>query len=83
MLLFANLHSFLPLLQHEQASDEAVLRERLSSWPLERLQKEGYCITDLAAYWLDSGSNRFGMGRFVAGFMVGPGVALPAEHRFE
>jgi hypothetical protein len=75
--------SFAPLLELEQQSDEAVLRERLSSWSLARLQQEGYCITDLYAYWLDANNKNFGMGRFVASFVLGPGITLPAEHRFE
>jgi hypothetical protein len=58
--------------------DEAVLRERLSSWTLGRLQAEGYCLTGLSAYWLQA--NQF--GRPVAAFILGPGMALP-EHRFE
>ncbi|EKM52366.1 uncharacterized protein PHACADRAFT_186519 [Phanerochaete carnosa HHB-10118-sp] len=74
---------FLPLIEYEQQSDEAILRERLSTWSLERLQQEGYCITDLSAYWLDPGSTNSGMGRFVASFFLGPGITLPAEHRFE
>ncbi|KIP09412.1 hypothetical protein PHLGIDRAFT_22921 [Phlebiopsis gigantea 11061_1 CR5-6] len=73
----------LPLLEFEQQSAEAVVRERLSSWSLERLQEEGYCLMNMDAYWLDGGSSHFGVGRFVANFMLGPGVLLPAEHQFE
>lgn len=70
---------FVPLLEAEQAEDEAVLRERLSSWSLQKLKQEGYCITDLSAYWLDN----YRYGRPVAAFTLGPGIALPPEHRFE
>ncbi|RDB23511.1 Regulator of nonsense transcripts 1 [Hypsizygus marmoreus] len=69
---------FLELLAAEQAEDEAVLKERLSSWPLARLKDEGYCLTGLSAYWLQA--NQF--GRPVASFLLGPGLALP-EHKFE
>ena len=40
--------------------------------------EEGYCLTGLAAYWLQA--NQF--GRPVAAFLLGPGLVLP-EHRFE
>ncbi|KAH7911786.1 P-loop containing nucleoside triphosphate hydrolase protein [Hygrophoropsis aurantiaca] len=69
---------FLPLLDSEQAEDEAVLRERLSTWTLGRLKEEGYCLTNLSAYWLDTPQ----FGRPVASFLLGPGIVLP-EHRFE
>ncbi|CAL1698014.1 unnamed protein product [Somion occarium] len=69
---------FLPLLAAEQAEDEEVLKERLSSWSEERLKQEGYCITGLSAFWLEN--NHF--GRPVASFALGPGITLP-EHRFE
>uniref|UniRef100_A0A8H8CFX0 P-loop containing nucleoside triphosphate hydrolase protein n=1 Tax=Psilocybe cubensis TaxID=181762 RepID=A0A8H8CFX0_PSICU len=69
---------FLKLLSLEEAEDEAELRHRLSTWSLERLQKEGYCITGLKAYWLSQ--NQF--GRPVACFNFGPGLELP-ENKFE
>ncbi|KAF8064109.1 P-loop containing nucleoside triphosphate hydrolase protein [Lyophyllum atratum] len=69
---------FLKLLAAEQADAEAVLQERLSSWTLNRLKEEGYCLTDLSAYWLQE--NQF--GRPIASFALGPGLALP-DHRFE
>lgn len=69
---------FLALLAAEQEEDEAVLKERLSSWSLNRLKEEGYCLTDLSAFWLQA--NQF--GRPVASFSLGPGLSLP-EHRFE
>ena len=75
--------SFLPLLEFEQQAEESILRERLSSWSLQRLQQEGYCITDLHAFWLDAPGKNFGTARFVAGFALGPGITLPSEHRFE
>jgi hypothetical protein len=61
----------------EQAEDEAALKERLSSWSLERLKEEGYCMTGLGAFWLEK--TRF--GRPVASFLLGPGIALP-DSRF-
>ncbi|KAG1736198.1 P-loop containing nucleoside triphosphate hydrolase protein [Suillus lakei] len=69
---------FLSLLESEQAEDEAVLRERLSTWSLFRLQEEGYTMTGLSAFWM--GAPKF--GRPVASFSLGPGIDLP-EHRFE
>lgn len=66
------------MLEAEQAEDEAVLKERLSSWSLDRLKEEGYALTGMAAYWLDVTQ----FGRPVASFLLGPGLALP-EHRFE
>ncbi|KAJ6570724.1 P-loop containing nucleoside triphosphate hydrolase protein [Mycena sp. CBHHK59/15] len=69
---------FLAMLEAEQQEDEAVLKERLSTWSLTRLQEEGYCLTSLSAFWLEE--NQF--GRPVASFLLGPGLSLP-EHRFE
>ncbi|KAF9460474.1 P-loop containing nucleoside triphosphate hydrolase protein [Collybia nuda] len=69
---------FLGLLDAEQVEDEAILKERLSSWSLGRLRAEGYCLTGLSAYWLQA--NQF--GRPVASFLLGPGMTLP-EHRFD
>jgi hypothetical protein len=66
------------MLKAEQGEDEAVLKERLSTWSLTRLEEEGYCLTGLSAYWLEE--NQF--GRPVASFLLGPGLAL-SEHRFE
>ncbi|KZT23060.1 P-loop containing nucleoside triphosphate hydrolase protein [Neolentinus lepideus HHB14362 ss-1] len=70
---------FLPLLDAEQQEDEAVIKERLSNWSLARLQEEGYCLTELAAFWLKATQ----FGRPVAAFTLGPGIALPTGHRFE
>ncbi|KAL0952306.1 hypothetical protein HGRIS_006594 [Hohenbuehelia grisea] len=69
---------FLPLLTAEQAEDEQVLNNRLSTWGLDRLKAEGYTLTDLTAYWLNA--NQF--GRPVASFLLGPGLSLP-DHRFD
>jgi hypothetical protein len=72
-------HRFCPLLDAEQAEDEAVLKERLSSWTLDRLKAEGYCLTGLRAFWLET--HQF--GRPVASFTIGPGIPLPKDHHFE
>ncbi|KAF5326605.1 hypothetical protein D9611_000880 [Ephemerocybe angulata] len=69
---------FKPAITAEQLEDAAVLRERLATWDLKRLKDEGYCITDLTAFWM--AKNMF--GKPTAAFAVGPGVKLP-EHRFE
>ncbi|KAI0087655.1 P-loop containing nucleoside triphosphate hydrolase protein [Irpex rosettiformis] len=70
---------FKPLLEAERDEDEAVLRERLASWPLQKLQDEGYCITEMQAFWQD----RYKYGKPVATFHLGPGIALPPHHRFD
>lgn len=69
---------FLPLLEAEQAEGEAVLRERLATWSLARLCQEGYCLTELSAFWMDAPQ----FGRPVACFLWGPGVVF-TEHRFQ
>ncbi|KAK7031328.1 P-loop containing nucleoside triphosphate hydrolase protein, partial [Favolaschia claudopus] len=69
---------FSAMLDAEQQEDESVLKERLSTWSLTRLQEEGYCLTELSAFWLEG--NQF--GRPVASFLLGAGISLP-EHRFE
>ncbi|KAH7882136.1 P-loop containing nucleoside triphosphate hydrolase protein [Phlebopus sp. FC_14] len=69
---------FLPLLGAEQAEEEAVLRERLSTWSLQRLREEGYCLTDLSAFWMEAPQFR----RPIACFLLGPGIIFP-QHRFE
>lgn len=66
------------MLDAEQAEDEAVLKERLSSWSLGRLKEEGYCLAGMAAFWLETTQ----FGRPVASFLLGPGLTLP-DHRFE
>lgn len=70
--------SFLKLLDAEQDEAQESLKKRLSTWSLDRLQEEGYCLTGLIAYWLQE--NQF--GRPVALFGLGPGLALP-DHKFE
>jgi hypothetical protein len=67
---------FLPLLELELAEEEKEMRERLAKWPVQKLCDEGYCITGLSAYWLDSKSGR------IAAFNLGPGLALP-DNKFE
>lgn len=68
----------MPLLEAEQAEDEALIKERLANWSLDRLQQEGYCITGLSAFWMQNAQ----MGRPVATFTLGPGIPLPL-HNFE
>ncbi|KAF8966896.1 P-loop containing nucleoside triphosphate hydrolase protein [Flammula alnicola] len=69
---------FLKLLALEEAEDEAALKHRLSTWSVDQLMREGYCITGMSAYWLEA--NQF--GRPVASFVMGPGIKLP-ENKFE
>jgi hypothetical protein len=66
------------LLDAEQEEEEAKLKKRLSNWSLARLKEEGYCLTGMAAFWMEKTQ----FGRPVASFMVGPGVVLP-DHKFE
>lgn len=66
---------FIPLLNAEQLESNAIVKERLATWPLKRLQQAGYCLTGLSAFWLQE--NRF--GRPVASFMLGAGVLLPVH----
>lgn len=67
---------FLPLLELELAEEEKEMRERLAKWPVKKLCNEGYCITGMSAFWLDSKYGR------IAAFGLGPGVALP-DNKFE
>ncbi|KAI6013193.1 P-loop containing nucleoside triphosphate hydrolase protein [Pisolithus microcarpus] len=69
---------FLPLLEAERREGESVLKERLATWSLPRLREEGYCLTGVSAFWLDT--PRF--GRPVACFTHGPGLVFP-DHRFQ
>ena len=69
---------YLKLLALEEAESEAALKDRLSTWSVDLLRKEGYCMTGLSAYWLKA--NQF--GRPVAAFLLGPGLNLP-ESKFE
>ncbi|TFK69818.1 P-loop containing nucleoside triphosphate hydrolase protein, partial [Pluteus cervinus] len=69
---------FLPLIAAEQAKQDEELQRRLSTWTLAKLQKEGYCLTRMSAFWLKV--NKY--GRPVAAFSLGPGVILPA-HQLE
>lgn len=68
----------MPLLAAEQAQGESILKERLSTWTLDRLKEEGYCLTGLAAFWLEATQ----FGRPVATFNYGPGAIFP-DNRFE
>ncbi|KZV63553.1 hypothetical protein PENSPDRAFT_208228 [Peniophora sp. CONT] len=66
------------MLDAEQTEEEAIVQERLASWSIQRLKSEGYCLSDMSAFWLEE--TRFESS--VAAFSLGPGVALP-HHRFE
>ena len=69
---------FLRLIALEEAEDEALLRHRLATWSIKRLEDEEYCLTGLSAYWMQA--NQF--GRPVATFLLGPGITLP-ENKIE
>lgn len=67
--------SFLPLIEAEEAIEQRLMTERLSTWDIEKLKKEGYCVTDVHGFWLD----RTSLGRPVAAFRFGAGMALPSN----
>lgn len=69
----------MPLLESEEAESRNDILERLSTWSIERLRLEGYCLTDVQAYW--TGTNQF--GRPVACFQLGPGIVFPRNLKFE
>ncbi|KAI5119257.1 hypothetical protein M0805_007260 [Coniferiporia weirii] len=57
---------FIPLIKAEQEVEEKVVLDRLRDWGLEKLKKEGYCLTGLHAFFLEKTS----LGRRVAGFRM-------------
>ncbi|KAF8512101.1 P-loop containing nucleoside triphosphate hydrolase protein [Hysterangium stoloniferum] len=69
---------FLDLLKAEEEEERKLINSRLAEWPLDKLQKNGYCLTGLSAFWLDAPQ----FGKRVAAFTKGPGVTLP-YHRFD
>ncbi|TFK20432.1 P-loop containing nucleoside triphosphate hydrolase protein [Coprinopsis marcescibilis] len=69
---------FLPAIEAERLESDAMLKERLSSWGVQKLKDEGYCMTEMSAYWM--AQNQF--GKPTAAFSAGPGVVLP-PHKFE
>ncbi|KAF9050818.1 P-loop containing nucleoside triphosphate hydrolase protein [Hymenopellis radicata] len=71
--------AFTSLLNTERAQEEAVIRERLATWSLQRLCEEGYTLNELSAYWVE---NRGRKQMKTVSFQLGPGVVLP-ENRFE
>lgn len=75
-------NSFLPLIAAEQEAADMIVKERLSTWPLAKQKREGYCLTGLYAYWM----NETHFGRPVAAFRLRPdskgGKALP-NHVYE
>ncbi|KAH6904509.1 P-loop containing nucleoside triphosphate hydrolase protein [Coprinopsis sp. MPI-PUGE-AT-0042] len=69
---------FLPAIEAEFREQEAVIMNRLSTWTVAQLKAEGWCLTDMFAYW--SSTKTYGMPTAV--FKLGPGTILP-EHKFE
>lgn len=69
----------MPLLDSEEAESRNDILERLATWSLERLKAEGYCLTDLSAYWCKA--NQY--GRPVAAFQLGPGIIFPENLKLE
>jgi hypothetical protein len=67
------------LIAAEQAEEEKVFKQRLAAWPIDKLKRDGYCITELSAFWLEE--RHYGVP--VANFSLGPGISLPGQHRFE
>ncbi|THH07595.1 hypothetical protein EW145_g3266 [Phellinidium pouzarii] len=55
---------FIPLIAAEQAIEEKLINDRLENWGLERLKKEGYCLTGLHSF----APKKTSLGRQVARF---------------
>jgi hypothetical protein len=70
--------SFLPLLEAETEEEALLIKNRLQTWPIERLETEGLCIRSLKAYWQDATS----FGKPIASFSLGIGQVLPI-HSFK
>lgn len=79
LLALTKLCSFLPLLAAEEHDVEKEVKDRLANWPIKRLQQEGYCLTNMSAYWMEATKS----GRPAAVFQLGAGTTLPSTHRFE
>ena len=73
-------HSFQPLLAAELKLGRGVIETRLATWPVEKLEKEGYCLRNLDGYWLDN--HDLTSNTAVAGFACEPGQELP-WHTFQ
>ncbi|KAF8645614.1 hypothetical protein AX16_007696 [Volvariella volvacea WC 439] len=71
---------FEPLIKVERAVADEEINMRLSKWPVEKLENEGYCFTNMTAFWL---ADEQYYGQSVAAFTLGPGIPLRANHRFE
>ncbi|KIY63188.1 P-loop containing nucleoside triphosphate hydrolase protein [Cylindrobasidium torrendii FP15055 ss-10] len=72
---------FLDMIEAERVEDEAIFRQRLSTWDTQRLVDEGYTLTDLSAFWADQKSLNSRVPKTLS-FQLGPGIVLP-ENRFE
>ncbi|KAF9451330.1 P-loop containing nucleoside triphosphate hydrolase protein [Macrolepiota fuliginosa MF-IS2] len=70
---------FLPLLESEEAESRNDILDRLSTWSLERLIQEGYCLSDTTGYWCKASQ----YGKPVAAFQIGPGIILPENLKLE
>ncbi|KLO16533.1 P-loop containing nucleoside triphosphate hydrolase protein [Schizopora paradoxa] len=66
---------FLPLIEAEEREEEKLIFDRLTYWPLERLKREGYCMTGLHAFW----SGKANLGRPIAAFRFDVGTSLPTH----
>lgn len=65
--------SFKPLIEAEEGASQEVVLDRLRNWGLQKLLREGYCMSGLHAFWL----NRMSLGRRVAGFRFSGGNLPP------
>jgi len=68
----------MPSIDGEEKAGDREIIARLESWPLEKLNLEGYCLTDVVALWTKAVS----FGRPVAVFQLGPGICLPENLQF-
>ena len=74
------LRSFQPLLAAELKQGRGLIETRLTTWPVEKLEKEGYCLRNLDGYWLENKDPTSKTA--VAGFACEPGQELP-WHAFQ
>ena len=74
------LYSFQPLLTAELKQGRGVIETRLTTWPVEKLEKEGYCLRNLDGYWQENKDPTSKM--VIAGFVCEPGQELP-WHAFQ
>lgn len=66
---------FVPFLEAENVEQTVIVRERLTTWDVQRLRAEGWCLTGMT-YWMKERQ----YNKAVAAFMAGPGEQLPTNN---